>query len=570
MKHGIKNLIGISRQALTNAFVLVLQEKGITNPDIVWTYPPSFEMGDLSTNISLRYASEVKMSPQDFANELVNKVRSKFSVEHIIFSTAGPGFINVKYTKNALVSMFNVIQKRPSTKRVMIEFTDPNPFKQFHIGHLMSNTIGESLARLTDYQGDVGPHVAKAIYGMMTYRHKIPSEDALLSEKTAFLGRAYQFGAQQYEENPEAKIVIKDINAKVFHKSNEDVMSLYEMGRAWSLEHFEEMYDALGTKFDHYFYEMDIFEKGVALVFEWEKKGVFEKSEGAYVYHGEKDGLHTRVFITSQGFPTYEAKELGLMFEKKSREPELDQSLVITGNEQDEYYKVVKSAMAVINPEIANMTEHMSHGMMRFVGEKMSSRKGNVITGESLLEDMTVLALDRMDRTRTGEEILDRKKAQQIAVASIKYFILRQDIGKDIIFNPEQALSFEGDSGPYIQYTHARTCSLLRKAKEMGFSEISEKVSPTRDVSWGITPLEQLLVRFEYIVEWSASERAPHRLAHFVTDVARAFNHWYAETKILTPDDPKSSSYCLFLAANTQNVIAQSLYLLGIQAPEEM
>ena len=497
-----------------------------TDVPFVVERPRALQHGDYSTNAAL----VGKVDP----HELSSKLRSLLSSNEVEKIEVVGKFINLYLSREALIPKEQKIPQLYAGKKIMVEYTDPNPFKEFHIGHLMSNAIGESIARLLEssgakviranYQGDVGLHVAKAIWGKMQ-KHDMS------------WGEAYTYGAQEYENK---KAEIDEINKKVYKKSDAQINALYDAGRKESLERFEEIYKTLGTKFDHYFFESETSPKGLILV--QKHPEVFEQSEGATVFHG----THTRVFITSRGLPTYEAKDLGLLQLKKEKTT-LDESITVTANEQSDYFSVVLAAAKKV-PEIADIaekTKHVSHGMMRFADSKMSSRTGNVITGESLLQDLTKAARGRED----------------VAVGAIKYTVLRSGSGKDIIFDPEKSLSLEGDSGPYLQYALVRARSLLRAAKAAGV-EMGESDSPKE-----ASALEKVLVHYSEVVARAAKELEPHYLTTYLTELASAFNSWYAQEKVIGGPHPH---YGVFLTTAVERTLSQGLNLLGIPTPEEM
>jgi len=282
---------------------------------------------------------------------------------------------------------------------------------------------------------------------------------------------------------------------------------------------------------------------------------VFEQSDGAIVYKGEQDGLHTRVFITSKGLPTYETKDLGLA-KLKSQKWAFDSSITVTAQEQTDYFAVVLAAMRKILPEIASKIQHVSHGMMRLTTGKMSSRTGDVITGESLLNDLLAQANIRAAESRTENK---EKLAQDVAVAAIKYQILKQGSGKDIVFDRERALSLEGDSGPYLQYTHARTRAILEKAAEQKIvSEVGEDTSE----------LSHLLRRFPEVIERSAAEYEPHLVTNYLLQIASEFNSWYAKEQIL--DGTPGAAHKVALTSATARTLKNGLWILGIPTPEKM
>ena len=403
------------RQKIKALLEEVLKEKGIEEIAVQVDYPADASLGDYATNIALVLSKKIGKSPRDIAEDLRKEleVRSKELGFLEKVEVAGPGFINFTLGEKVLIG--NV--EDPSTslgmtastsnatsqfagKKVMVEYTDPNPFKEFHIGHLYTNIIGESLARLFEkvgaevqrvcYQGDVGLHVAKSLWGipktLEDREQKIEDlENTALVERVKLLGEAYALGATKFEEDETAKTEIIEINKMVYAKDPE-VMELYEKGRAWSLEYFEAIYKRLGTKFDHYYFESQVGQFGLSLVKEFLAKGVFEESNGAVIFPGEKYGLHSRVFINSLGLPTYEAKELGLA-PLKYKDFAYDQSIIVTGNEINEYFKVLIKALEQFNPDLAAKTKHLSHGMVKLPEGKMSSRTGKVISGEWLLNE---------------------------------------------------------------------------------------------------------------------------------------------------------------------------------------
>jgi arginyl-tRNA synthetase len=555
MKHELERRIAEALRAL-----------GISPLSVRVEHPSDIAHGDYATSAALQYAKITGTPPRQLAEKLVETLGAIDGVEKI--EIAGPGFINFRISEDSLASAIarareedmwgaNVVLKG---RQIMVEYTDPNPFKEFHIGHLMSNAIGESISRLlqfsgahitrANYQGDVGPHVAKALWALMQ-----TSSGALGT--SAGLGSAYAAGAHAYESDENAKKEIDEINKKVYDRSDEKINQLYDEGKKLSLAHFEEIYKTLGTKFDVYFFESQSAPKGIALV--QSHPEVFEKSDGATVYKGEEQGLHTRVFITSLGLPTYEAKDLGLL-QLKREKGDLDTSITVTASEQSDYFKVVLAAAKEIGElrPIAEKTRHITHGMMRLPTGKMSSRTGDVITGESLLAELAAIAQERAKESRAENT---EELAQQVAVAAIKFQILRQSSGKDIIFDRERALSLEGDSGPYLQYAHARTHQIVERAKSEG---IAADIDPTAACG----AVGQLLVRFPDIVEEAASLMEPHVLTTYLTALAGAFNSWYAAEHIL--DGTPAAAHKVALTDAVRTTLKNGLWILGIPAPEKM
>lgn len=587
MKEKIENLI---REALNNL--------NIKAEKISVEHPADLKMGDFSTSIAMGLSKELKNSPQKIADGILNEINNvlslpadesfqrakidKSEIEKI--EVAGSGFINFYLSRKFFVdSIGKILESRNygendllKDQKIMVEYTDANPFKPFHIGHLMSNAIGESISRIVEfsgaeviranYQGDIGPHVAKSVYGLL--RFGLPREEKSISEKAQYIGEVYAKGNELYESDTEVKREIDEINIKIYERSDKKINEIYDWGRRVTLEAFEEIYKILGTNFNYYFFESIVAPIGGKIVRENPK--IFEKSEGATVFYGQSfdPKLHTRVFINSQGLPTYEAKELGLTFTKFEKE-DLSLSIVVTAHEQEEYMKVVTKALELIRSDISSKMKHIVHGMMRLSSGKISSRKGNVVTGGSLILDSCSMILEKI-KEREFSDDEKRKISQEVGVGALKYSILKQNIGGDIIFDFEKSISFEGDSGPYLQYTYARTFSLLEKAEK-------EKVLPSlvfeRENSHQgdtlVSEVEKLLYRFPEIVLKSAEEYSPHYIANFLIELVRAFNSFYGHTRIIDSDDPLSS-YRVAVVKAFSLVLENGLYLLGIKAPQKM
>ncbi|KKW19264.1 MAG: Arginine-tRNA ligase [Parcubacteria group bacterium GW2011_GWA2_51_10] len=552
------------REILERSLADALNKIGLEPGQAVIEYPADLARGDYATNAALTHAKDAGAPPRELAEKIVGALGEISGVERI--EIAGPGFINFYLSPQFFAATIkeanaNAEQWGRSSllagRRILVEYTDPNPFKEFHIGHLMSNAIGESVSRLLEgsgavlkranYQGDVGPHVAKAIWQLV--------KDNVQKIDLPALSLAYAKGNAAYEEDPQAKGEIDELNKKIYEKSDAAIQKIYEEGRRVSLEHFERLYEMLGTKFDFYFFESETGPRGTEIV--RENPEIFEKSDGATIFRGEKVGLHTRVFITGSGLPTYEAKDIGLAVMKAEAWP-FDISITVTGNEQKEYFAVVLAAMKELMPDIARKIEHLTHGMMRLPEGKMSSRTGKIITGESLLEELVERARERAKESRAANP---DELARDIAVAAIKYQVLKQASGRNIIFEKERALSLEGDSGPYLQYAHARASAILEKAVEAG-------VAPKIDEKAALNEVARLLIRFPDAVAAASDAREPHFLTNFLLQFASSFNHWYAAEQIL--DGSTSSPHKVALTAAVRSTLKNGLWLLGIPAPEKM
>jgi arginyl-tRNA synthetase len=567
--------------------------------------PNNVEHGDYTTNIAMKLAmliaAELKEKIDIVKSELIEKIE-----------VVKPGYINLFLKEKVLVENIKEIlkkkaqygkNKRFKDKKVIIEYTDPNPFKELHIGHLFTNTVGESLSRLfeysgavvkrADYYGDVGMHVAKSIFGVLKMINGDMTqfktlEKQSLKERIDFLGKAYAYGATRYEEDEKDGENIKDINYLVYLVGQEylvenenwqpqvdykqyvkddnlyvKVKEIYNKGKKWSLENFERIYERLDTKFDYYYPESIVGEYGAKIVKEGLDKGIFEKSKGAVIFPGEKYGLHTRVFINSLGLPVYEAKDLGLA-PTKYKDFSYDLSIISTGNEISEYFKVVLTALKLLKPELADKTLHLGHGMLKLKEGKMSSRTGKVIAGEWLLdkaEEKVRKVLTESENSYSSEEVLEI--SEKAGLGSVRYALLKQQIGKDIYFDFEKSITFSGDSGPYLQYTYARAKSILRKAKvneEKFLFELSGKVALNKEE----LNILKKLIRFPEIVELATLNYSPNYVATYLNELAQLFNNFYVKHQVI------NNNLRLALTIAVSGVIKSGLHLLGIKTVEKM
>jgi len=561
----------------------VLNNLNIKDVSFSIEHPDDFKNGDYSTNVAMVCAKKIGKNPRELAENIKIELEKKISKEISKVEVAGPGFINFYLSREFFTGSVNTILEEKENygknnlllnKKVMVEYTDPNPFKPFHIGHLMANAIGESVSRIVEfsgaktiranYQGDVGPHVAKAIYIMM--KNKSGTNSAMAefvpsSEAALYIGKCYSEGSNLYDTDENIKKEIDEINKKIYEKSDEEINKIYEWGRKITLDAFEDIYKILDTKFDYYFFESEMAPIGEKIVRNNIGK-VFEDSDGAVIFHGEEydKKLHTRVFINSQGLPTYESKEIGLTLTKFEKENP-DISIVTTAIEQAEYMKVVQKAISLMYPEFESRMKHVTHGMMKLSTGKMSSRKGNIITGESLLRDSMDMVFDKMtERDFSNDE--KKKISEIVGVSALKYSILKSSLGSDIIYDADKSISFEGDSGPYLQYTAVRAKSILKKAEKFN-------VDNKYEIPVEITDLEKLIYQFPEIVEYSYLDLEPHNIAVYLTKLASSFNSFYGNTQILIESN-KYANHHLKLIESFYQTMKNGLWLLGIKIPEKM
>lgn len=517
-------------------------------------HPQDISHGDYATNVAMALAKERGVNPKELAEEISQKITLPF-VEKV--EVAGPGFINIYLAREFFTESLKVIaslgklwggNETQKGHRVIIEYVNANAFKQLHIGHLIGAIVGESIARLLEfsgaevkresYGGDVGPHAAKAIYGIKQLNKELTPE---------VIGEAYALGAKAYEEDEKAKEEIDALNKAIYAAEDKDLMKLHQEGKEASVKGIQEILDILHIKPERFIFESESAPYGMKLVEEGLQKGVFTESDGAVVYEGEKKGLHTRVFRTKQGTPTYEAKDMGLEPVKDKWFPH-DQSIILTGKEQKEYFKVVKAALEDIRPEQGAKITHIANGLMKLSEGKMSSRTGDIVTARSLIEEVV---------KKAAEQNPNQETALQVGIGAIKYQILKQSRENDVIYDVEKSLSLEGDSGPYLQYALVRARKVLRDAKEGEDQSIPEAPYD----------LEKILYRFPEVVQRAQELLEPHHVAQYLTELAASFNSFYAQEKII---GGAHENYKILLTMAFVQTMENGLWMLNIGTPDEM
>ena len=538
-------------------------------------------------------------SPRDLAGKFAKAMTEDggfpFTVE-----VAGPGFLNFissdGYWKQKLAEygtnfQKNISQDVYSHQQVVCEFSDPNPFKVLHVGHLYTSIMGESISRLVEFAGgkviranfggDVGLHVAKTIYAMLARQvavEQIQTDDndetATIAQKIQIIADCYVEGTREYEDNTDAKVEITRLNKLIYEiadagpkkdwstEKTDDtvkVAALYWAGRELSYKYFDNFYARVGVKFDKYYPESTVAKRGLKEVQE-HIGSVYVESNGAIIFPGEKYGLHTRVFINNEGLPTYEAKDVGLIFTKWD-DYNFDKSIVITGNDIIDYMKVVLCSVGQFAPELPARTEHITHGNVRLPGnEKMSSRKGNFIKAIDVLNDVGKALTEN---TTSGADVA---KTQTISMAAIKYAFLKYKIGGNIEFDIKESVSVTGNSGVYLQYSGVR-------AKKILAAVMPDVASDADDFAqdWKLNEHEKSLIRtidqYKDILAEAVAELAPHKIANYLYELAQEFSRFYENVKV-TNSEYEAERVQIVRAY--YRVLEHGLNILGIEIPEEM
>lgn len=531
---------------------------------------PDEQFGDYATNVALQLAGKLEKKPRDIAEELSASLREELADTVAEVSVAGPGFLNFRLTDEALRRSLKD-SPQPTDyhgQTVVLEYSDPNPFKVLHVGHLYQGVVGDAIANLltragadlhcVNFGGDVGLHVGKtmwAIVGALGGEKPEKLADIPEAERSEWMAACYVRGTQAYEADETAKAEIIATNKRVYELHNQDdhespFAQIYWTCRQWSYDYFDAFYARMGSHFEKYYPESQTAPLGLKTVREQLEKGVYEMSDGAVVFKGEKYGLHTRVFINSEGLPTYEAKDVGLTM-AKWRDYKFDRTIIMTGNDIVEYMKVVLKSIEQFAPELAARTTHLTHGNVKLSGGvKMSSRKGNFLRAVDVID----LVSEMNQRTSGADDAY-------ITLGAIKYAFVKQRMGADIIFDPEESVSIQGQSGPYLQYAHARARSILAKAKTT-----SPEQQPTNYEKDERT-LARKISEYPEVVQQAVHDLLPHHIATYLYELAQTFNTFYEHNRVIGDAREAIRLELVTLYANT---LKDGLELLGIHAPDHM
>ena len=569
---------------------------------------------DFATNIAMNLAKNLKKNPMQIAEEVRGKaleldVADEREISEI--EIAKPGFINIKlsddfyklelekYQKNFLE---NISQNEYLKKTVICEFSDPNPFNILHVGHLYTSMVGDAISRIVEFAGgnvvranfggDVGLHVAKNMYALLQHKDEI-NDLMTTTEKAELLSKTYVEGATAYEEDEVAKEKIVEINKKIYRIAEAgdsivaeleglierdasratldelELAKVYFWGRKASYQYFKDFYKKIGVKFDRYYPESTVAAKGLEMVTKGLGDGVYEESDGAIVFKGEKYGLHTRVFINKNGLPTYEAKDVGLIF-TKWEDYHFDKSIIITGNDIIDYMKVVLKSVEQYAPELSKRTLHLTHGQVKLPGrEKMSSRKGN------FLKAVDVIELIREELIKVQEELSQNKGEPnpeevdlRILLGAIRYAFLKYKVGGDIVFDVKESVSMTGNSGPYLQYSAVRAQKVLGKILESQVEKTNKKVEQKE---WTLVVVEKNLIKkimqYKNVLGEVVGELSPSKLCTYLYEIAQDFSRFYENVQVVGSEYEVERGAIVLAYLK---VLTHGLSILGIEIPEKM
>lgn len=528
------------------------------------------QFGDYATNVAMQLAGKLGRKPRDIADELTPRLFEALTPDVQEITIAGPGFINIRLSdanilRQALAAP-NIKPDMFAGKTVVSEYSDPNPFKVLHAGHLYTSVVGDAMSNLVEaaggtvhrvnFGGDVGLHVGKTMWAILQElggENPEKLQNIPPNERSEWMAKCYVAGTRAYDDDEAAKAEIIVLNKRVYQLHTDGDMDspfaqIYWTCRQWSYDYFDEFYARIGTKFEKYYPESQTAQLGLSKVKEQLAKGVYEESDGAVVFKGEEYDLHTRVFINSNGLPTYEAKDVGLIM-RKWEDYHYDVSIYITGNEQEQYLAVVMKSIEQFAPELTAGVKHVTHGLVKLQGGvKMSSRKGNFLRAVDVLA-----AAAEANQETTGRD------DEQAVLGAVKYAFLKQRVGADIIYDPKESVSLEGNSGPYLQYAHARARSVLAK--------MTQSSADIEDLQPGERSLAREIARYPEVLQKATQELMPHYVCTYLYELAQVFNRFYEHNRVVGDEREATRVQLVALYAD---VLKDGLAILGIAAPEKM
>ena len=509
------------------------------------------------------------------------------------------GFLNIslgdsywldQFYTNILADQFAVFS--PKGKKVMVEYSSPNTNKPLHLGHVRNNLLGYSVAKILEAAGyevikanlvnDRGIHICKSMLAWQKFGEGETPEtagvkgDHLVGKYYVIFDKAYKkeiealvASGQTEEEAKKNAPLIKEAQEMLlkWEAGDEQVIGLWKTMNSWVYAGFTETYQRLGVEFDKFYYESNTYLLGKDIVEEGLQKGVFfQKEDGSVWIDLTADGLDQKLLRRSDGTSVYMTQDLGTA-QLKYDDFRIDESIYVVGNEQDYHFKVLFLILEKLGKSWAKGLYHLSYGMVDLPSGKMKSREGTVVDADDLISEMEQTAREHTEALGKVESFSESEKLQlyhTIGMGALKYFLLKVDPKKRLLFDPSESVDFQGHTGPFIQYTHARIRSVLNRAPfEVGVEKVSRLFPEERD-------LILLLIQFPDIIEAAAQAYNPAAIANYIYEVAKGFNKFYHELSILQADDQLTKNFRLNLADASGKVIKKGMGLFGIDVPERM
>ncbi|OYD42017.1 arginine--tRNA ligase [Sphingobacterium cellulitidis] len=539
-----------------------------------------------------------KKSPEVTGNEIGTYLKE--NIQEIADFNVIKGFLNLSFSDTYWIELLNQtilsesFAKYPKNgKKLMVEYSSPNTNKPLHLGHIRNNLLGYSVAEILKAYGydvvkanlvnDRGIHICKSMLAWQKFGNGETPEssglkgDHLVGKYYVVFDKEYKKEIDQLKQEGQSEDDAKknaplmkeaQVMLQKWEANDEEVINLWKTMNGWVYAGFDKTYKQLGVDFDKFYYESETYLLGKDIIQEGLEKGVFFKKEDNSVWIDLTDeGLDQKLVLRGDGTSVYITQDLGTA-QLKYDEFKMDESIYVVGNEQDYHFKVLFAILKKLGKEWANGMYHLSYGMVDLPSGKMKSREGTVVDADDLMSEMIETAKERTEELGKTEGFNEEEKTalyQTIGMGALKYFLLKVDPKKRLLFDPNESVDFQGHTGPFIQYTHARIKSVLRKAEYQAV-----EVKTPASISSYERDLIQALSNYPAIIEASANEFSPAQLANYAYDLAKLYNKFYHEETILKAEDENVKGFRLQLSASAARVIAESMNLLGIQVPERM
>ncbi len=506
----------------------------------------------------------------------VKEISAYNSVKGFLNLSFSPVYWNESLQEMAAAKDFG--QLPPTGRRIMVEFSSPNTNKPLHLGHIRNNLLGDSVSRILKACGnevikstivnDRGVHICKSMYAWeKLFDGATPESTGKKGDH--LVGDCYVAYAKMEKEHPE---VIDDVHKMLvdWEAGDPHVRALWEMMNGWVYKGFDETYAALGITFDQVDHESETYLLGKELVQKGLREGVFEKeADGSVWCDLTADGLDRKLVLRGDGTSVYITQDLGTA-ERRFNTFKLDSHVYVVGNEQDYHFQVLKLILKKLGFGWADQIYHLSYGMVELPEGKMKSREGTVVDADDLIESMYREAKKTSEESGKLEDLSEQEKDRLyhiIGLGALKYFIIKVDPKKTMLFNPKESIDFNGNTGPFIQYTHARICSILRKATvAFGPESIQADAQPSaKEIR-----LTKLLGLYPGKVAEAGAALSPAVIANYAYELAKEFNQYYHDTPILKETDESVLKYRLELIDTLARTLRSAMSLLGIELPERM
>ena len=524
------------------------------------------------------------------------------------------GFLNLVISNGAWIGLLNDINADPTygerkatenSPLVMIEYSSPNTNKPLHLGHVRNNLLGWSLAQIMEANGnrvvktnivnDRGIHICKSMLAWLKWGNGETPEtsgkkgDHLIGDYYVAFDKHYREEVKELEakfkdegmtdEEVEKKAkdeapLIKEAHEMLvkWEQGDKDVRALWQKMNSWVYAGFDETYKALGVGFDKIYYESDTYLEGKAKVEEGLAKGLFFRKDDNSVWADlTNDGLDQKLLLRSDGTSVYMTQDIGTA-EMRFRDFPIDKMIYVVGNEQNYHFQVLSILLDRLGFKWGKELVHFSYGMVELPNGKMKSREGTVVDADDLIAEMIEDARKTSDELGKFKDMTEEERneiARIVGLGALKYFILKVDARKNMLFNPEESIDFNGNTGPFIQYTHARIRSILRKAEAEGM-KLPENLDADMPLNQKETELIQKMNGYGAVVEQAGKDYSPSGIANYCYELTKEFNQFYHDYSILGADNDKEKTVRLVLAANVAKTLKNGMNLLGIEVPERM